>query len=533
MSHYDQSRILEELSAQKASLLASETHLLLQLAEIRSKITELESKRANIVNTNARINSLPDDVFLHIVNIGLELDMDSNDPDSLHHEPFPVLVSRVSHRWLMTVLDAPLLWTRIRCKPSHYFALERLEAYLMRSQRCPLDIKFNISDVIDHSDPTVSKRVRSAVNMLVGHADRWKSFSILAGSAAYLSYTFKALRRIRVPQLAQFAVEKQFKGDLRPFPSDFGLFTGGAPALSCVCLRDCNVLSDYLPNLTRITNLQLSYFSVWELFEDCNELRRMLATLPFLIHLSLPDHVAKDMRRLAVPIELPSLQILEITTSKPHTDVNLSCMYKLCISLSTPSLTTLILNSLGPHDFLELSRLSHDKPISLRYPTLRTLEIKWGYVIEPNEHRNIIKDFMRAFSNITHLTMWSKDYDSQIDVVMKHLTEDAGNSFGSHSLWPHLKSITIQSPFASDLDVISAMISARIAARRPIDTLILERVAWRRYGSVDQPAEACSAPSNRRLKQIQELGTIVNLEVKTGMAVFKAMEIFGMSDTFI
>lgn len=533
MSHYGQSRVLEELNAQKASLLASESHLLLQLAQIRSKITELEGKRANIVNTNACINSLPDDVFLHIVNIGLELDMDSNDPDSLHHEPFPALVSRVSRRWLMTVLDAPLVWTRIRCKPSHYFALERLEAYLMRSQRCPLDITFNISDVMDHSDPTVSKRVRSAVNMLVGHADRWKSFSILAGSAAYLSYTFKALRRIRAPQLAQFAVEKQFKGALRPFPSDFGLFTGGAPALSCVCLHDCNALGDYLPNLTRITNLQLSYFSPWELFEDSDELRRMLVMFPSLTHLSLPDRIADDMRRLVVPIELPLLQILEITSYKPRIDADVSYMYNLGIFLSTPSLTTLILNLLGPFDILDLLRLSHEKPISLRYPALGTLKIRWGFIIETDGQRDIVKDFMRAFPNITHLTMWSKDYDGQFDVVMKHLTEDARNSFGSHTLWPHLKSIKIQSPFASDLDVVSAMISARIAARRPIDTLILERVAWRWYGSVDQPAEAHSAPSNKRLKQIQELGTIVNLEVKTGRAVFKAMETFGMSDAFV
>ncbi|KIM86530.1 hypothetical protein PILCRDRAFT_815770 [Piloderma croceum F 1598] len=527
MSHYDQSHILEKLNAKKTSLLVSESHLLLQLAEIRSKLTELESKRANIMNTKACINSLPDDVFLHIVNIGLELDRDSNDPDSLRHEPFPALVSRVSRRWLMTVLDAPLLWTRIRCKPSHYFALERLEAYLMRSQRCPLDITFNISDVMDHSDPTVSKRVRRAVNMLVGHADRWKSFSILAGSAAYLSYTLKALRRIRTPQLAQFAVERQFKRDLRPFPSDFGLFTGGAPALSCVCLHDCNVLSDYLPNLTRITNLQLSYFSPWELFDDCDDLRRMLGMLPSLTHLSLPDRVAEDMHILAVPIELPSLLILEITSSKPHPDVN--CMYKLCISLSTPSLNTLIFNLLGSFDMLELLRLSREKPLSLRYPALRTLEIRWGFVVETDEQRDIIKDFMQAFSNITHLTMWSKDHDGQFDVVMKHLTEDAGNPFGPQSLWPHLKSITIQSPFAADLDVVSAMISARIAARRPIDTLILDRVAWRWYGSVDQPAEACSPPSNRRLEQIQDLGTMVNLEVKTGRAVFKAMETFGMS----
>jgi len=427
MSHYDQSRILEELNAQKASLLASESPLLLQLAEIRSKLTELESKRTNIVNTTARIHTLPDDIFLHIVHIGLELDRDSNDPDSLHHEPFPALVSRVSRRWLMTVLDAPLLWTRIRCRPSYYFALERLEAYLMRSQRCPLDITFNISDVMDHSDPTVSKRVRSAVNMLVGHADRWKSFSILAGSAAYLSYTFKALRRIRAPQLAQFAVEKQFKGDLRPFPSDFGLFTGGAPALSCVCLHDCNDLSDYLPNLTRITNLQLSYFSRWELFADCNELRRMLVMFPSLTQLSLPDRVAEDMGRLAMPIDLPSLQILEITSSKPRMDANVSYMYSLCKLLSTPSLNTLILNLLGPLDILDLLRMSHEKPISLRYPALHTIEIRWGFIVETDGQRDIVKDFMRAFSNITHLIMWSKDYDGQFDVVMKHLTEDAGN----------------------------------------------------------------------------------------------------------
>jgi hypothetical protein len=434
----------------------------------------------------------------------------------------------------MTVLDAPLLWTRIRCRPSYYFALERLEAYLMRSQRCPLDITFNISDVMDHSDPSVSNRVRSAVNMLVGHADRWKSLSILAGSAAYLSYTFKALRRIRAPQLAQFAVEKQFKGDLRPFPSGFGLFTGGAPALSCVCLHDCNVISDYLPNSMRITSLQLSYFSPWELFEDYDDLRQMLEMLPSLTHLSLPVRVAEDMSSLAVPIKLPSLLILEITSSKPHiNDVNVSCMYKLCISLSTPSLDTLILNLLGPFDMLEFLRLSHEKPIPLRYPALRTLEIRWGFVAETDEHRSIVKDFMQAFSNITHLTMWSKDYDGQFDVVMKHLTEDAGNPFGPHSLWPHLKSITIQSPFAADLDVVSAMISARIAARRPIGALILERVAWRWYGSVDQPAEAHSPPSNRRLEQIQELRTLVNLEVKSGRAVFKAMETFGMTDAFV
>src|SRR5882762_867373 len=148
MPHLDGRRILEELDAQTDTLQASEAELLLQLGQIRTKLTELKSKKADLLNTAIQPYILPDDVFLHIVKIGQELDRDSNNP---YCEPFQHLVSRVSRRWKMSVINAPLLWTRIRCTPSQPSALDMLEAFLMRSQRCPLDITFDMSEVIDHS----------------------------------------------------------------------------------------------------------------------------------------------------------------------------------------------------------------------------------------------------------------------------------------------------------------------------------------------------------------------------------------------
>jgi hypothetical protein len=517
MTHRDQSRTLEDLSAEIVGLRASELALLQRLAEVRSMLTKLEVDRGHIVNANASIHSLPDDVFLYIVKIGQELDSDSNDPDSLLHEPFQLLVSRVSRRWQMMVLDAPLLWTRIRCRPRHYLAIERLEAFLMRSQRCLLDITFNMSDIVDHSPPKLSHRIRGAVNLLVSHADRWKSLVVLGGSPAYLSYTLKALRRIKVPQLTHFAVEKLFIDDFRPIPSDFGLFAGDAPSLSSVSFQDCNILSQYLPDLTRITSLQLLYQPRHAGFGDSGweGLRQTLATLPSLTYLSIPGYVTRDIQS---PIKLPYLLNLEINILQP------SFVDKLCASLSTPSLDTLVLNSLCLSDILRFVKLSPETPITLRYPALRSLEIRWGGHIELDAGHSIIGEFMHAFSNITHLTMWSEDYDKHFDVVLKHVTEHAS---GPDGLLPQLQSITIQSPFASDLDVISAMISARIEAGRPISRLVLERVAWRWKRMTDRPAEACRAPSSRRLEQIKELRKIVNLEVQSGRTVFKTVDTYG------
>jgi len=396
-------------------------------------------------------------------------------------------------------------------------AIERLEAFLMRSQRCLLDITFNMSDIVDHSPPKLSHRIRGTVNLLVSHADRWKSLVVLGGSPAYLSYTLKALRRIKVPQLTHFAVEKLFIDDFRPIPSDFGLFAGDAPSLSSVSFQDCNILSQYLPDLTRITSLQLLYQPRHAGFGDSGweGLRQTLATLPSLTYLSIPGYVTRDIQS---PIKLPSLLNLEINILQP------SFVDKLCASLSTPSLDTLVLHSLCLSDILRFVKLSPETPITLRYPALRSLEIRWGGHIELDAGHSIIGEFMHAFSNITHLTMWSEDYDKHFDVVLRHLTEHGS---GPDGLLPQLQSITIQSPFASDLDVISAMISARIEAGRPISRLVLERVAWRWKRMTDRPAEACRAPSSRRLEQIKELRKIVNLEVQSGRTVFKTVDTYG------
>jgi hypothetical protein len=181
-------------------------------------------------------------------------------------------------------------------------------------------------------------------------------------------------------------------------------------------------------------------------------------------------------------------------------------------------------------DILDFLRLSHGRPISSWYPALCTLEIRWGLPMLTKEDRENVKNFIRAFSNITHLIMWSKDHDQQFDVVMNHLIEDEGYSTGSVGLWPHLQSITIQSPFANDLDVVSAMVSARIAARRPIRQLILEHVAWPWQGKFGQPTCADRPPSSRRFDQIKELREKLNLEVRSGRTMFKGLNAYGMPD---
>jgi hypothetical protein len=517
------SQIIQEFSAQIANLRASESEVIRRLTEIRSKLSELEVKRAGIMNSSGvPIYSLPDDVFLHVVEIGLELDRDSNDPDSLHHEPFQSLVARVSRKWQMVVFSAPLLWARVRCRPSHPFALDRLEACLMRSQRCLLDITFNMFDVTDHSLPEVSNRVRGAVNMLVGHADRWQSFAVLAGSPSYLSHTLKALRRVQVPHLTHFTVNRQFDEELRPIPSNFGIFTGGAPSLFSVSFHDCDELISYLPNPKLITNLNLSYLddmAIWL------ELRRTLLTLPSLTHLSIP-HITENSRELLMSIELVSVLTLEISCPS-ILDLPSTFAYKLFTTIATPSLDTLILNLFRPSDFLDLVDLSRDRPISLRYPALRSLEIRWGPLIEPP----IIKEFVHAFPSITHLTMWSDKHSGQLEFVMRHLTGDGEPSSGWGAHWPHLQSVTIQSPFATDLDAVSAMISARKNVGIPISRLILERVAWKWRRSEGQPAEARKAPSSKYLEQIKALRKMVDLEVRTGRTVFQGID--GMLDRYV
>jgi hypothetical protein len=117
--------------------------------------------------------------------------------------------------------------------------------------------------------------------------------------------------------------------------------------------------------------------------------------------------------------------------------------------------------------------------------------------------------------------MWSNDHNDHFDVVMEHLTEGGGHSSGLDGFWPHLQSITMQSPFATDLSAVSTMISARLAAGLPIRRLTLERVDWKGCSGEVQPAEARSAPSSRHLEQIQELRKMVNVEVTCGRTTFR------------
>ncbi|GJE90058.1 F-box protein [Phanerochaete sordida] len=112
------------------------------VAEARDEVRRAQDRLRSLIsyrNTLLPIEALPDEILLEVFNI-------------LVHSSFTpsyqwIPVTHVCRRWRTAALGCPVLWTRIHCVFPKSQLLHRLDAFLERSQPCPIDVDlpFNTS----------------------------------------------------------------------------------------------------------------------------------------------------------------------------------------------------------------------------------------------------------------------------------------------------------------------------------------------------------------------------------------------------
>src|SRR5271170_7935916 len=113
------------LEAQQKDLRAAESALLLQLADIQTRLKRVDSQIALIANSTTPLYSLPDEIILAIIHVG-----------NHSRSAFPILMSHISHRMRELAIGSPTLWTRIAV----HSCLDKVKTYLSRSRQCLLRI---------------------------------------------------------------------------------------------------------------------------------------------------------------------------------------------------------------------------------------------------------------------------------------------------------------------------------------------------------------------------------------------------------
>lgn len=288
------------------------------------------------------INSLPDDLILHIFRQGTFCS-----PDNKYAPTMPLRYSAICKRWRKLAMDASWLWAFLGFSDNPPYTLTKI--FLARSRSAPLIIEINISDRKFDSEvndywPT-TEYLSERLSMLLPHIYRWKAFSCCADNWAPLCGVLSILEPLAAPRLKRIEFNQSF-GEL---PAEITpripivLLGRGAPALQELVLQGVPINWHHLTfsNLTELALHRLSQ-NVMLMVQDFWNMLHQSPNLRTLILSGAGPLWDEDAARNLPTIELLCLEELELgeVTQDGSFSIEYS-LFLLTIFIPGPALHTL------------------------------------------------------------------------------------------------------------------------------------------------------------------------------------------------
>jgi hypothetical protein len=181
----------------------------------------------------------------------------------------------------------------------------------------------------------------------------------------------------------------------------FGIFEGGAPLLSSVCVSGISLHCCW-PPLTAIATLTLDGDVETDLLLEYRRFVEMLRALQSLVHLSLDGPVfIVDVGAGIITAELPLLRSFEVTTEDYQyalTDVQMADYLSILFNtITAPGLDTLILSTTTLDQNTTLVHCLRPHQVSPKFPVLRSLEFS------PIKQAITNAELMSAIQSLEHL----------------------------------------------------------------------------------------------------------------------------------
>ena len=418
-----------DLRAEIGELQVAETHLQLQLVELRARKSGLYHQ---LTNTEAAIGRMPDEVLAEIFR-----HLEGGWDDDL---PFLVRASHVTRRWRSVVLSIPSLWSAIELRPtnrSHLYRTHLINEYLARSGASLLDIEFHICENQD---------VTPAVGLLIPQISRWLRLVVESADEPAVRTLVLALRNLSAPCLEHLQIDLEIDDEQNQsvWRGENHTLAGGVPSLKFLGTRGIN-MQHWLPPLGGVKSVYMA---------DCysatllsySRFREILTALTSLTHLELEGMINCSPEDDVTLIEMPSLVSLCVL---PPDYVNpIPYMRNIFTAISAPSLRTLCLRKVYGKQFAVFLETFRN---ASWHPVLETLVLESVTGLE-----HLTSRFALSSPTITHLSLKFTDPAP----VLKLL---AGRNIDS--LWPQLQTLTVG---PVDNGLLRSFISDRILAGRPL-----------------------------------------------------------------
>lgn len=426
---------LVDLRTRIDQLQATEDHMLLQLADMRTKKNDLRIEYARLVNSTAAIWSLPDEVLTEIFR-HLEGGWDED-------LPFLVRASQVTRRWRTVALSTPALWSIIELRPTGHSRLYQtglIEGFLWRSAAGLLDISIYMCEGQD---------VAPIVKLLIPRIGRWRRLVIESGDELALKTFIGSLHDLSAPSLEHLQIDLEIDDEQHQPLWRGGSRTlgGGVPALNFFGTRGIS-MQHWLPPLGGVKSLYMA---------DCysatllryGQFREILISSISLTHLELEGMINCTQEDNVTPIEMPSL--LSLCVLPPDYVNPMHYIRNIFTTISAPSLQTLCLRKVRGRQF----RVFLDTFRSASYhPSLTTLILESVTGLE-----HLTPTFAHSSPTITHLSLKFTDPVPILKFLMSHDFDP---------LWPQLQTLTVG---PVDNALLRSLISDRIAVGRPLVNL--------------------------------------------------------------
>ncbi|KAJ2929851.1 hypothetical protein H1R20_g7247, partial [Candolleomyces eurysporus] len=125
-------KVLDEIKAR----------VLHELDNVERAIAKTRQEFGDLFNSRSILRKLPDDIYVTIFLMAQEADRETAMPPKLTTE---IALSHVCKQWRILALSMPWLWTDFRYDGDRYPSLpiDRLKAYIARSQQLPLALRFH------------------------------------------------------------------------------------------------------------------------------------------------------------------------------------------------------------------------------------------------------------------------------------------------------------------------------------------------------------------------------------------------------
>ncbi|KAK7049395.1 hypothetical protein VNI00_005996 [Paramarasmius palmivorus] len=222
----------------------------IQIDKLRSSIVLLENKRSNLSKKAVKyrtllspVHRIPPEVLEKVFSFACEGSTLQTDLI-----PPPILLSGVCGRWRDITLAMPSLWTSVHIislgewaeKKRYKHLLHRVQYFLERSKKSPLDLVLDFSFKFPHRDAV------PILAALVSQATRWQRLTLQNTNDGCLRHpVFCALEQLGLPMLTHLAATGSFADDTA---QECQLFSH-CPSLTSLVMTDGGPLSirDNLP----------------------------------------------------------------------------------------------------------------------------------------------------------------------------------------------------------------------------------------------------------------------------------------------